>query len=85
LVRADHSDGLTATATELLTLLNASDLISEGVRKQRSWPQTPQGLGNRVERIMPLLRAQGFAIERRHSGVRNIIIMPPAPKCDAAD
>jgi putative DNA primase/helicase len=85
LVRADHPDGLTATATELLTLLNASDLISDGVRKQRNWPQTPQGLGNRVERIMPLLRAQGFAVERRHSGVRNIIIMPPASKGETAD
>jgi putative DNA primase/helicase len=77
LVRADHPDGLTVTATELLTLLNATDLVSDGVRKQRSWPATPQGLGNRIDRIAPLLKAQGFAIERRHSGKRNIIIAPP--------
>jgi putative DNA primase/helicase len=76
-VRAEYPDGLTKTATELLTLLNATDLISEGVRKQRTWPATPQGLGNRIDRIAPLLKAQGFAVERRHSGVRSIIIVPP--------
>jgi putative DNA primase/helicase len=77
LVRRDHPDGLVATATELLTRLNATDLVSDGVRKQRTWPATPQGLGNRIDRIAPLLKAQGFKIERRHSGVRNIIIVPP--------
>jgi putative DNA primase/helicase len=77
LVRRDHPEGLVATATELLTRLNATDLVSDGVRKQRTWPATPQGLGNRIDRIAPLLKAQGFKIERRHSGVRNIIIVPP--------
>jgi putative DNA primase/helicase len=77
LVRRDHPDGLVATATELLTQLNATDLVPDGVRKQRTWPATPQGLGNRIDRIAPLLKAQGFAIERRHSGVRSIIIVPP--------
>jgi putative DNA primase/helicase len=77
LVRADFPDGLVKTATELLTLLNATDLVSDGVRRQRNWPATPQGLGNRIDRIAPLLKAQGFAIERKHSGVRSIIIVPP--------
>jgi hypothetical protein len=77
LVRIEYPDGLTLTATELLTQLNATDLISEGVRKQRTWPATPQALGNRIDRISPLLKAQGFKIERRHSGVRSITIMPP--------
>jgi putative DNA primase/helicase len=77
LVRRDHPDGLVATATELLARLNATDLVSDGVRKQRTWPATPQGLGNRIDRIAPLLKAQGFAVERRHSGTRTIIIVPP--------
>lgn len=80
LVRIEYPDGMTATATELLTKLNATDLVSDGVRKQRSWPGTPQGLGNRIDRISPLLKAQGFRVERRHSGVRMITIMPPAMK-----
>jgi putative DNA primase/helicase len=62
----------------VLTRLNTTDLVSDGVRKQRTWPATPQGLGNRIDRIAPLLKTQGFKIERRHSGVRNIIIVPPA-------
>jgi putative DNA primase/helicase len=76
-VRAEYPDGLAKTATELLLLLNESDLVPDGVRKQRTWPATPQGLGNRIDRIAPLLKAQGFAVERRHSGVRSIIIVPP--------
>jgi putative DNA primase/helicase len=77
LVRTDFPDGMVKTATELLALLNATDLVSENIRKQRYWPATPQGLGNRIDRIAPLLKAQGFTIERKHSGVRNIIIVPP--------
>lgn len=76
-MRAEYPDGLTKTATELLSLLNTTDLVTDGVRKQRTWPATPQGLGNRIDRIAPLLKAQGFAVERRHSGVRSIIIVPP--------
>jgi len=77
LVRIEYPDGLTATATELLTKLNATDLIADGIRKQRTWPATAQGLGNRIDRISPLLKAQGFKVERRHSGVRTITIVPP--------
>lgn len=77
-VKVEHPDGLSATATELLAKLNATDLVSDGVRKQRTWPATPQGLGNRIDRIAPLLKGQGFKIERRHSGVRTITIVPPA-------
>jgi putative DNA primase/helicase len=76
--RADFPDGWTTTATAMLNYLNTSDLVPEGVRKSKIWPATPQGLGNRIDRIAPLLKAQGFAIERRHSGVRHIIVVPPA-------
>ena len=35
---------------------------------------TPQGLGNMIERVAPLLRNKGILVERRHSGVRTISI-----------
>lgn len=78
LVPRDFPDGLTCTATELLTKLNATDLVSDGVRKQRTWPTTSQGLGNRIDRISPLLKSRGFTVEKRHSGARTITIVPPA-------
>ena len=73
---ADHPDGWTGTATELLAALNTR--VSEGVRKSKLWPLSAQGLGNRIDRVAPLLRNKGFAVERRHSGQRHIIIKPPA-------
>jgi putative DNA primase/helicase len=72
---AEHPEGWTGTATELLAALNGR--VTEGVRKSRIWPLTAQALGNRVDRVAPLLRSKGFAVERRHSGVRTIVIMPP--------
>jgi putative DNA primase/helicase len=74
-VVGDHSDGWTGTATELLSALNAR--VSEGVRKSKLWPLSAQGLGNRIDRVAPLLRNKGFVVERRHSGQRHIIIKPP--------
>jgi putative DNA primase/helicase len=59
----------------LLAALNSH--ASEGVRKSRIWPDTAQRLGNRIERIAPLLRGRGFVVERRHSGQRLITIVPP--------
>jgi putative DNA primase/helicase len=75
-VVAEHAvEGWTGTATELLTVL--SSRVSEGVRRSRMWPDTPQRLGNRIDRVAPLLRSKGFGVQRRHSGQRHIIIMPP--------
>jgi putative DNA primase/helicase len=74
-VAGDHPDGWTGTATELLSALNTR--VNEGVRKSKLWPLSAQGLGNRIDRIAPLLRNKGFAVERRHSGQRHIIIKPP--------
>jgi hypothetical protein len=71
-------EGWEGTASELLQQLNTR--ASEGVRKARSWPLTAQGLGNRVDRIAPLLRGKGFFIERRRSITRIIIIVPPKPE-----
>ena len=73
---ADRPEGWTGTATELLSALNVC--VNEGVRKSKLWPLSAQGLGNRIDRIAPLLRNKGFVVERRHSGQRHIIIKPPA-------
>lgn len=67
-------DGWTGTATELLGLLN--DRVADGIRRSKIWPMSAQALGNRIDRIAPLLRGKGFAIERRHSGQRTITIVP---------
>ncbi len=74
-VSVEHPQGWTGTATELSAALN--NRVSEGVRRSRIWPDTPQRLGNRIDRVAPLLRMKGFAVERRHSGQRHIIIVPP--------
>lgn len=63
------------TPTALLEQINA--ISSEGARRNKYWPQTPAHLGNRVARAMPLLRAKGCTVERRHSGTRTITIVPP--------
>jgi putative DNA primase/helicase len=68
-------DGWHGTATELLAALG--DRVSESVRRSKIWPMSAQALGNRIDRIAPLLRGKGFTIERRHSGVRTITVMPP--------
>jgi putative DNA primase/helicase len=72
---AHPRDGWNGTATELLAAL--SERVSDGVRRSKIWPMSAQALGNRIDRIAPLLRGKGFMIERRHSGVRTITIMPP--------
>jgi hypothetical protein len=74
-VAVEHPDGWTGTATELLGALNGR--VSDAVRKSKLWPFTAQGLGNRIDRVAPLLRNKGFAVDRRHSGQRHIIIKPP--------
>jgi len=80
-VGADCPDGWTGTATQLLAVLTAR--VSEGVRKSKLWPLSAQGLGNRIDRVAPLLRNKGFVVERWHSGQRHIIIKPPAKEDQA--
>ena len=69
------------TATKLLEELGI--VAGESTRQMRSWPKTAQGLGNCLERCAPLLRAKGITIERKHSGVRLIVLSrvreEPAP------
>ncbi|MBX9911447.1 MAG: hypothetical protein K2Z25_22425 [Beijerinckiaceae bacterium] len=73
LARDRGKHGWHGTATELLVQLN--DTASEVVRRARSWPATAQALGNRIDRVAPLLRARQIHIERRHSGVRTITLV----------
>jgi hypothetical protein len=56
-----------------------NDCVTEGVRRARSWPMSAQALGNRIDRIAPLLRGQGFTVERVRSANRLIKIGPPSP------
>jgi hypothetical protein len=75
-VAEEHPTGWEGTPTELLGELN--NRVAEGVRKARSWPMTAQALGNRIDRVAPLLRAKGFTVERMRSTVRTIKIIPPS-------
>jgi putative DNA primase/helicase len=75
-VAKDHPLGWEGTPTELLGELN--DRVDDGVRKARSWPMTAQALGNRIDRIAPLLRSKGFTVERMRSTVRTTKIIPPS-------
>ena len=74
LMATRYPDGWEGTATQLLTEIN--ELTADSIRKVRSWPLTAQALGNRIERVAPLLRTQGFVVERRHSTFRRISIFP---------
>jgi putative DNA primase/helicase len=70
-----NPDGWEGTATDLLIVLD--NHVAEHIRKSRSWPKTAAQLGNRIKRAKPLLEHKGFTVERRHSGMRTITIMPP--------
>jgi putative DNA primase/helicase len=72
---SNNPEGWVGTPTELLGLLSAR--ASDSVRKSRAWPATAQGLGNRIVRAAPLLRAKGFIVERKHSENRLITIVAP--------
>jgi putative DNA primase/helicase len=76
------------SATKLLAQLNSAVcpaaegnelIVPEGLRRSRSWPQTAQGVGNRLDRVIPLLRSRGIIVERRHSGERTITIAKAQP------
>jgi putative DNA primase/helicase len=66
--------GFSGTATELLAALDL--IVPENTKRLKLYPKTAQGLGNQFDRISPLLRDKGFTIERKHSGVRTISILP---------
>jgi putative DNA primase/helicase len=70
-----HSDGWEGTPAALQVELD--EATPERIRHARSWPKTPAQMGNRIKRAKPLLEHKGFTVERRHSGTRTIIIVPP--------
>lgn len=70
--------GWEGTAAELLDALTTN--APDSVTRLKSWPATAQGLGNRIVRCAPLVRAKGFNIEKRHSGQRTIRISPVAKR-----
>ncbi|RTL88154.1 MAG: hypothetical protein EKK29_05870 [Hyphomicrobiales bacterium] len=74
LIAEEYPRGWSGTATRLLDLL--MQRVPDGMKRSRAWPQTAQGLGNRIERATPLLRRRGITVERRHSGERMITIAP---------
>jgi putative DNA primase/helicase len=53
------------TPTALFAMIN--EHATEAQRKMKSWPASPAGLTNRIERAAPLLRSQGVHAERRRS------------------
>jgi putative DNA primase/helicase len=76
-IELHRAEGWNGTPTELLAALNCR--VSESMRRSKIWPATAQSLGNRFDRIKPLLRGKGFFVDRKHSGQRTIIIVPPKP------
>jgi hypothetical protein len=74
MILADYPTGWNGSATELLAVLNLR--TAENTKKLKLWPATASSLGNRVDRIAPVLRSQGFSVDRRHSGTRTITIAP---------
>lgn len=77
MIRTDYPSGWNGTPTELLAALNLR--TDESIKRLRLWPRTVASLGNQLVRIAPVLRAQGYIVERKHSGVRTISIAA-APK-----
>jgi putative DNA primase/helicase len=75
-ITTKHPDGWEGTPSALQVQLD--EATPESIRKSRSWPKSPSQLGNRIKRAKPLLEHKGFTVERRHSGTRTIIIVPPA-------
>lgn len=74
LIRNDYPTGWNGSPTDLLFALNTR--TPESVRKLKLWPATAASLGNRFDRIAPVLRSQGYAVGRKHSGTRTISIAP---------
>jgi len=72
--RAEVFDG---TPAELLIAISA--IVPEATRRSKSWPDTPAKMGGRLSRAMPVLRSEGYIIERRHSGKNTITIRREKP------
>lgn len=58
-------------ATELMAAIKA---MSKGGGNDRLWPNSPQAMGNRLDRIAPLLRRKRIAVDRHHGAERTITL-----------
>lgn len=69
------------TPTHLFDAINK--FANETQRKMKSWPVSPAGLTNRIERAAPVLRAQGIHVARRSAHAQRLITIvlrdPPTP------
>jgi hypothetical protein len=75
LIRDDYPRGWSGAPTRLLDLLSSK--VAESVKRTRSWPQTAQSLGAKIERVKPLLRQRGIIIERGKSGGERVTTIVP--------
>jgi putative DNA primase/helicase len=73
---ARANGGVDGKPSELLDMLNAS--VSEKLLNSRNWPQSATAFGSRFSRVMPMLRKQGFIVDRGASGNRFCRVMPMA-------
>jgi putative DNA primase/helicase len=72
-IRNSTSRAWEGSPSQLFEQLNQA--ASETQRKLKSWPVSPAGLTNRVDRAAPLLRAQGIHVERRRAHSNRLIII----------
>jgi hypothetical protein len=86
------SDSVALAIRERITVPfsgTASQLLGKlAVEHQpKDWPTTPQGMGGRLARAAPVLRALGWTVEPpdRSLRVRNWAIEPPADPSDQSD
>jgi putative DNA primase/helicase len=57
--------------TDLYNQINAH--ATDAQRKMKSWPASPAGLTNRIERAAPVLRSQGVTVERRKAHAERLV------------
>ncbi len=55
-------------------LASIADFATDAVKRSRRWPQSPQAVGNALDRAAPLLRGRSVEFERHKSGVRTITL-----------
>jgi putative DNA primase/helicase len=70
-IRSFATKSWEGTPTQLFGEINAH--ATETQRKMKSWPVSPAGLTNRIERAAPVLRSQGVVVERRHAHATRLI------------
>jgi putative DNA primase/helicase len=70
-IRSSPTKCWEGTPTQLFGEINAH--ATETQRQTKSWPGSPAGLTNRIERAAPVLRNQGVVVERRHAHATRLI------------